>query len=90
MQGRAELYNIKIVQGRGKPRERKAHPCRCSCTGSNQLSKVHGDGTKLPVMVGAAEGQAKEKASGESEETEEVSGERGDSRTHQTVIYYLL
>ena len=35
-------------------------------------------------MVGAAEGQAKEEASGESEETKEVSGERGETEgTHQ-------
>ena len=51
--------------------------------GPNQLSEVHGDGSRRPVMVGAEDSQAKEEASGECEETG-VSGERGETEgTHQ-------
>ena len=79
------------MQGRTEPRERKVHPCRCrryhsqcSCNGLNQLAKVHGDGSRPPGMVGATEDQAKEEARGESKETEQVSGKRGETEgTHQ-------
>ena len=52
------------MQGRTEPRERKAHPhqCRrlhrpCSCNSSSQLAEVHGDSSRPPGMVAAAEGQ---------------------------------
>ena len=68
-------------KGEQEPHEHKAHPRRCRryhrqciCNSLNQLSEVHRDGSRPPVMVGDAEGQ----------DTKDVSVERGETEgVHQ-------
>ena len=81
-----DRVNGQTIQGRTEPCEPKAHPCQCRryyhrrrCNDPNQLSEVCRYGSRLPVMVGAEEGQRKEEASSESKETKEVSGKRGET-----------
>ena len=85
------------MQGRLEPCERKAHShrCRryhhmCTCNGLNQLVEVHRGGSRPPVMVSTSEGQAKKETSGESEETEEVSNERGETQSTQQPASIIL
>ena len=62
----------------------------CTCNGLNQLVEVHRGGSRPPVMVSTSEGQAKKETSGESEETEEVSNERGETQSTQQPASIIL
>ena len=85
------------MQGRTERCECKPHPLRyrryyhrCSYYGPNQISEVHRDSSRPPVDVGAAEGQAKEEAGGESEKSEEVSGEKGRNRNYASMLDCII
>ena len=92
-----DQVNGYIVQGRTEPREPKAHPrqcrryhLRCRCNNQNQLSEVRLDSFRLPVMVSAEEGQAKDEASSESKETKEVSGKKGRNGRYASMLDCII